>query len=71
MVSCEVSAGPEATVTWESADGEVYDVFCSSDLIHWLLVGTGIPATGELTSWTDVNPPAQQAYFIVRPAVAE
>jgi len=71
MVSCEVSAGPEATVTWESEDGEVYDVFCSSDLIHWLLVGTGIPATGELTSWTDVNPPAQQAYFIVRPAVAE
>ncbi|MGI9241676.1 MAG: choice-of-anchor Q domain-containing protein [Verrucomicrobiales bacterium] len=69
IVSCEVSAGPEATITWESESGEVYDVFCSSDLEHWLLVGSGIPSAGDLTSWTDTNPPSEQAYFIVRPAI--
>ena len=42
--------------------------FVESD--HWLLVARGIPSSGDLTSWTDTNPPSEQAYFIVRPAIS-
>ena len=65
-LSCELSEGPAATITWRSTEGTSYDVLCSSDLKNWIVIASEVPATGETTSYTDETPPAGQAYFIIR-----
>jgi len=67
ILSCEISAGKEATISWRSTAGETYDVLCSRDLKNWILIATGVPADGEITSYIDRTPPENRAYFKVRP----
>ena len=69
-LACELSDGPAATITWRSTPGEQYDVLCSTDLKNWVTIATHVPATGDVTGYTDENPPAGQAYFIIRKSKA-
>ncbi len=55
-----------AQVSWSSVNGSSYEVYASSTLTNWTLIGT-VTASGATATYTDTNnPPAQVRFYRIR-----
>ena len=59
------ATGP-GSVRWTSVAGKTYSVFVSTNLaIGFTLREAGISATAPLNTWSDSNPPAGSAFYVI------
>ncbi|MGI9242545.1 MAG: Ig-like domain repeat protein [Verrucomicrobiales bacterium] len=63
-ISIDPSNG--VVITWIAEIGGDYEILRSVDLINWTVISPTLAAASEVMQWTDQNPPAPRAFYVVR-----